>query len=185
MMRFGSLLFFLVVAIAAVSIGAPCDAQVFPYSAPKAPEFDADGNYVPPGSRAEARTPSVPQAPEVRRRKPVRQAARPRAQAISRQPAQVQARPQAPASPGQTQAPMQRQAAYQGGAGAAVQPQAQPQQMDCSQYPMKIANARSEVEMRQIARYFLTCLMQNGWSQEQARKYVIDTIQSTYKVGRR
>jgi hypothetical protein len=80
---------------------------------------------------------------------------------------------------------LQRQAAYQGGAGTAVQPQPQPQQLDCSHYPIKIANARTQVEMQQIARYFLTCLMQNGWSQKQATEYVINTIESTFKVGRR
>lgn len=176
-MKYGSLLFFVVAVIAALSIESPSNAQVFPYSAPKAPEFDANGNYVPPGSRSQAVPASVPKAPTVGNRQPARQATRPRAQAISRQPSQNQA----PVAPQQGQMPMQRQAAYSGAPGV-QQPR---QQNSCAQYPMQIMNARSEVEMRQIARYFLTCLMQQGWSQQQAKDQVVRTIESTFKVGRR
>ena len=55
---------------------------------------------------------------------------------------------------------------------------------DCSSYPMMIAQARSETEMRAVAQMYLTCLLKSGWNMEQARSHVITTIESTYRLAR-
>jgi len=49
---------------------------------------------------------------------------------------------------------------------------------------MLIAQARSEEEMRNAARQYLTCLMQNGWDMETARKHVISVIETSYTYMR-
>lgn len=55
---------------------------------------------------------------------------------------------------------------------------------DCSQYPMMIAQARSEGAMRIAARQYLTCLLRNGWSMAQAKKHVISVIETSYRYLR-
>ncbi len=60
----------------------------------------------------------------------------------------------------------------------------QPQRVDCSQYPGLIANARSEAEMQITARYYLTCLLQQGWIMENARTQVIQTIEAAVRSNR-
>jgi hypothetical protein len=49
---------------------------------------------------------------------------------------------------------------------------------DCSNYPMMLARARNKPEMQSIARHFLTCLLQSGWTMDSARKHVISTIET-------
>ncbi len=60
----------------------------------------------------------------------------------------------------------------------------QPQQIDCSQYPKLIASARSEAEMQITARYYLTCLLKQGWVMEHARTQVIQTIEAAVRGNR-
>ncbi|MFH0824021.1 MAG: hypothetical protein V2B18_14820 [Pseudomonadota bacterium] len=66
------------------------------------------------------------------------------------------------------------------GPAAAQQPQAKP---DCSTFPVRLAGVKSEAEMQAVSREFLTCLLQTGWNMEQAREYVIRTIESTFGVA--
>ena len=162
-------------------------AQDFPYSVPQAPEFDRRGNHVEsapadnyeprrrvrrhsehvaPSNETEFRsvrpyTPNGPQpmvAPSQPRPEvpPVGHAARP-----APAPHQIQTPPPPPAQP--------------------QPPQGRP---DCSQYPMMIARASSEAEMRGVAQMYLTCLLKSGWNMEQARSHVITTIESTYRLAR-
>ncbi|MEJ2717095.1 MAG: hypothetical protein P8182_08135, partial [Deltaproteobacteria bacterium] len=123
-------------------------------SAPKAPTF---------GSRAR----SAPHRNTYRRSPTPRYA--PRRRAPTRQPPRQYAGPRH--SP-----PM---ASRPGAAPGAVQ-----QAPDCTQYPMMIAQARSEGEMRMAARQYLTCLLRNGWSLAQAKKHVISVIETSYRYIR-
>jgi hypothetical protein len=63
-------------------------------------------------------------------------------------------------------------------------PAQQPNRVDCSQYPAMIANARSEAEMQITARYYLTCLLQNGWPMENAKAQVIQTVEAVTRANR-
>jgi len=49
---------------------------------------------------------------------------------------------------------------------------------------MMLSQARSQGEMRMVARQYLTCLMKNGWSLEHARKHVISLIQTQTPYAR-
>ncbi len=189
--------------------------QGFPYSAPRAPEFDYRGNHVASspiepgvpstapagptrgtvGSSSKMQPASVSAAPVPPMAPEVGYSERPRVQ----MPAQVPPKPtgpqKAPMPPKTAQAivrtaqpPAPPSAAPPGTVPAASAPPpqggpGQPQMIkDCSHYVKLIANSRSEAEMRAMAREFLTCLMQIGWSAEDARKHVIATIESTYRV---
>lgn len=127
---------------------------------------------------------SAPKAPTFGRRyrdRPHRNVRRP-------EPAPYYAPPQPPSStypprqyPGPQQAPPV--AANRGGMPAPV-PGAVQQRPDCSHYPMMIAQARSEGEMRTVARQFLTCLLRSGWNMDQAKKHVISVIETSYRYIR-
>jgi hypothetical protein len=47
-----------------------------------------------------------------------------------------------------------------------------------------IAQARSEAEMQITARYYLTCLMQNGVPMENAKAQVIQTVEAVLRANR-
>jgi hypothetical protein len=127
---------------------------------------------------------SAPKAPTFGRRHrngPHRNAPRP-------QPGPYYAPPQRPSSahpprqyPGRQPAPPVT--ANRGGMPGAV-PGAVQQRPDCSHYPMMIAQARSEGEMRSVARQFLTCLLRSGWSMDQAKTHVISVIETSYRYIR-
>lgn len=168
-------------------------AQEFPYSAPRAPEFDYRGNYLGPGSEPpssqkdsshddgqvrESRgrsyytsvRPYAPQAPNPRH-------------GSSSSPRRYE--PTAPQRvPVEASTPVQPPPQVQPQPHPQPQPQVQQQPVDCSGYPMAIARARSQGEMQMIARQYLTCLLKTGWPQDQARQQVIKTIESTYAVTR-
>lgn len=152
----------------------PASAQEFPYQAPRAPEFDSSGNY---------RSSGAPQKKRIRTANRQTQPA-PRS---SRGRSAPKPRPISPKPPGATYAshnsgpgpqpravtasnrPAQRRAP-----SAAARP-------SCSEYPARLANAKSQAEMQQIARYYMGCLMKNGWSQQQAKNQVITTIEGVFK----
>jgi hypothetical protein len=46
---------------------------------------------------------------------------------------------------------------------------------------MRLANAKNQQEMQQIARYYMGCLVKNGWSQQQAKNQVITTIEGVFR----
>jgi len=169
-------------------------AQDFPYSVPQAPEFDRQGNHVE----------SAPTDPYVPRKRSKRHSEYPRNQADLRA-----VRPYVPNGSEPMAAPPQpRHEAPQTGYAARpaqthpnhVQPTSPPPSVtsaparqvpaaaqgrpDCSRYPMMIAQARSEPEMRALAQMYLTCLLKSGWNMEQARNHVIMTIESTYRLAR-
>lgn len=180
-------------------LGADVRGQEFPYVAPPAPEFDGRGNLVreaaKPGQYDSSgrQSPITPQAPIRMEAPPAPNGSAARLNA----PTSPVVAPQAPGYAGRqdTQSKPARQASvpqipdYQQtmrgpSPATSTQPQPQPiQRQDCSQYPMLIANSRSEAEMQMTARHYLTCLMQNGWSMDQARQQVISTIESTYRVA--
>lgn len=183
-------------------------AQDFPYSVPQAPEFDDGGNQVATPSRAapdRATTkrqhlsrpsvedegidyrsvrPYVPQDTQYQRppRSQRQEAASPAQRYPAPQPEQYGAPQMAGPMPVNPQpygpAPVRTPATA---VPAPVQPQERP---DCSVYPMIIAQSRSETEMQMAARRYLSCLMQNGWNQEQAKMHVISTIESSYRLTR-
>jgi hypothetical protein len=156
-------------------------AQDFPYSVPQAPEFDHRGNYVEPGSidetdgghRRRSRAYSRSNGNELRygEAKPYAADAPP-----------VRSRRHAPRVRGYVPPPPGPPTV------ASNLPSAPPPQMqqrpDCSQYPMMIARAQNEPAMQMIARQYLTCLLKSGWTMDQARQHVINTIESTYRLAR-
>lgn len=166
-------------------------AQDFPYSVPQAPEFDRGGNYV-------EYAPADNYAPRKRSRHHSRHT-EPGNETDLRS-----VRPYAPSGPQPMVAPPQpRPAVPLAGHAARPAPEPSPHQMqtpppppaqqppaaiqgrpDCSRYPMMIAQARSESEMRATAQMYLTCLLKSGWTMEQARSHVITTIESTYRLAR-
>jgi hypothetical protein len=160
-------------------------AQEFPYSVPKAPEFDHRGNYLGHGSDA------PPSQERSSRNGGQEQASQERSYYTAVRPYA----PQAPVPPqGLGPAPQVQQVPRPQRIRATAstppppQPEPQPQQMqqppDCTGYPMAIARARSQGEMQMIARQYLTCLLKTGWPQDRAREQVIRTIESTYAVTR-
>lgn len=198
MLRF----FFIGIATLFISIPAQLDAQEFPYVAPSAPEFDGRGNLLREASRPNPRLSSNPQS-TVPSKAPVRLEAPTSINstgASSSSPPKPVVAPQIPGYGGPQdstsrpprqasfpQYPDSRQTAT-GSAPLASKPtQSLPkpaQGVDCSQFPMLIANSRSEAEMQVTARRYLTCLIQNGWNMDQARQHVISTIESTYRLAR-
>jgi hypothetical protein len=123
-------------------------------SAPKAPTFGSRARSAP-HRNTYRRAPTSRYAP--RRRAPTRQT--PRQYAGPRHGPPMASRP----------------GAVPGAVGQAP---------DCTQYPMMIAQARSEGEMRMVARQYLTCLLRNGWSMAQAKKHVISVIETSYRYIR-
>jgi hypothetical protein len=122
----------------------------------------------------------------------------PRAAAVapSDRPMELSAPPQAPYSAPETNAPEprapkpRRSARQQPAAEQPVQqspeqaPGMAPGQLDCSRFPLLIAQAPNPGEMQLVAREYLTCLMRSGWTQDMATKHVINTIQTAYKLTR-
>lgn len=162
------------------------EAQDFPYAVPQAPEFSGGAAALPSGE-AEAEP----------RRKKKRSRSRHEQSPPSSwsdyrtvRPYVPQDSPPAMRQPAGPRAPLG--ATYHGRpTSAPPAPAATPppsgsvqRRPDCSQYPMMIARSRSEPEMREVAKQYLTCLLMNGWNMEQARKQVIATIESTYRLGR-
>jgi hypothetical protein len=160
----------------------PGDAQVFPYSAPQAPEFDQNGNPMPPG-RVESVQPD-PQAGS----QPQQNVA-PRDQVDYRSVRPYAPQDQASASPGSRRS---KRASNQGqyippnrAVPSSAVPPPQPQagaRPDCSQFPMLIARSQSEAEMQMTAKRYLACLLQNGWQMDQAKQQVIATIEGTFRL---
>lgn len=160
-------------------------AQDFPYSVPRAPEFDHRGNYLGPGSdptTSQQRSSSNGGQEHASQGRAYYTAVRPYA-------------PQAPdprqgvdAAPQGQQAPRPQRIRATASTPPAPQPEPQPQQAqqppDCTGFPMAIARARSQGEMQMLARQYLTCLMKTGWPQDRAREQVIRTIESTYALTR-
>ncbi|MGC8658922.1 MAG: hypothetical protein ACP5U1_07585 [Desulfomonilaceae bacterium] len=169
------------------------EPQDFPYLAPSAPEFDNAGSPVKGPSKSGTQNgigpkidPVTPdalktfgfgppvQAPE--QQTAVNPPARPNRGA--QQPGNGTNGPYMPPQPTVRREPEMRHPARQ---NAPVQ---QPQTVDCSQYPMLLANARSEAEMQMTARYYLTCLLKQGWLMENAKAQVIQTIESVTRRNR-
>ncbi len=166
-------------------------AQDFPYSVPQAPEFDRRGNHIESGPESEDNY-----APPKRSRHHSRH------RSHDDQADLRSVRPYAPNGPQPMAAPPQPHPAVPPTSYAARQapqprqiqtppPQSAPQppptpqgRPDCSRYPMMIAQARSEGEMRAVAQMYLSCLLKSGWNMEQARNHVIMTIETTYRAGR-
>lgn len=189
---------FLAAMVSGLYDGAAC--QEFPYSVPQAPEFDGRGNFLrkpeqsePPATRRASRQapstevngngvsyrterPYVPEefAPEAPTPIP-RPGARTQPAPPQGPPAPVSAPGYAP--PPQQQAPPQMSSIPQQGPPNQGGP-------DCSQFPMMIAQSRSEAEMQLTAKRYFTCLLQNGWPYEQAKQHIINTIETMNKAGR-
>ncbi len=172
-------------------------AQVFPYAAPKAPEFDTNGDVVsqsyentpaPQSARSVERAPAdesrvkpavaptrygVPMAPEVAPRRHSSRRTRDYSEPTTTQ-AVASRQPAAP--PQSYSQPYGPPSATPGPPGPApVQGSMVP---DCSNYPMMLARAGSKQELQSVARHFLTCLLQSGWNMDSARKHVISTIET-------
>lgn len=160
------------------------EAQDFPYAVPQAPEF-GKGGKAHSSSQDDAETPRKRKRSHYRYEQPS-----PRSWSDYRtvRPYAPQDAPPAGQQPAGPRAPLG--ATYHGTTSAPPPPTAAPpsasaqRRPDCSQYPMMIARSRSEPEMREVAKQYLTCLLMNGWNMEQARKHVIATIESTYRLGR-
>ncbi|MGC8602447.1 MAG: hypothetical protein ACP5VS_02020 [Desulfomonilaceae bacterium] len=194
-MRFCSrILFFVFLAYLGFNAFDCVEPQDFPYLAPEAPEFDGgipqirgpsksqpqsgigpklapvtpeamkNFGFGPPGEGGEEQVVSNPPGPSnIYSSPPTNLPGRTQKTLksnMAREPSQV-------ASPTRQNAPVQ-----------------QPRMVDCSQYPGLIANARSEAEMQITARYYLTCLLQQGWLMENARTQVIQTIEAVTRGNR-
>ncbi len=159
-------------------------AQDFPYSVPKAPEFDYRGNYLGPGSDP------PPSQERSSRNGGQEQASQGRAYYTAVRPYA----PKAPVTrqglgPASQRQPVPRPQRIRATASTPPPPEpgSQPQMQqppDCTGYPLAIARARSQGEMQMIARQYLTCLLKTGWPQDRARQQVIRTIESTYALTR-
>jgi hypothetical protein len=166
-------------------------SQVFPYMAPQAPEFDYQGRSLErtpagnsyPENQSSVITPPTPNwepknhstkrtRPQVAPPFDPTRRASPQAPEFGARPSRV---PYGPPPPGPA-APM--------ATAPGPPPAAAPPRLDCSQYPALIAQARSEVEMRQQAIQYLTCLVKNGWDQNTAKNHVISVIETAYRSTR-
>ncbi|MGB6065865.1 MAG: hypothetical protein WBG50_13760 [Desulfomonilaceae bacterium] len=184
MIRFGMVILLSVTLfLAGTLVAQVVIAQDFPYSVPKAPEFDNRGNQPGTGST---------EAPDSRHHRHSRRYPQQNGNNLRYESARPYVPENAPPAPtrrrssrshGYYRRPgppaMASQPSYQ----APPPPQVQ-ERPDCSRYPMMIAQARNEPEMRNTARQYLTCLLKNGWQMDQARQQVISTIESTYRFTR-
>lgn len=187
---------FLTVLLVFLTLGISedrCAAQDFPYMVPEAPEFDSPGSV--------GKTPT--ESPTIEQKKPFQSnpgVFKPKLETGAMIPTQV---PEAPLSsneyypqpprsgpvrgpsvenqPVSPVNPTQRPVASvpQQGSSTGTRPQS-----DCSEFPMLIARSKSDTEMQMTARHYLTCLIQGGWTMEQAREQVIRTIETAYRPGR-
>jgi len=195
-------LFIAAVALINVIASAQIRAQEFPYVAPLAPEFDGRGNLVRESSRPRQNLSSSVQS-RFSSQAPVRlevpsslntastsQGTAPRPVVAPQIPGYRGSNHSAPRPPQQAsfpQSPDNRRTMTGPAPLASNSTRQQPgptTRQDCSQFPMLIANSRSESEMQMIARQYLTCLIQTGWNTDQARQHVISTIESTYRLAR-
>lgn len=169
------------------------ESQDFPYLAPVAPEFDGSGVVQ---TRGPSKAPSSfgtgpklsPITPEAMKNfgfaPPSNNAEE---QVVSNQPSSNYPPPSTNGSaPSQTppRSTVRRDPSPTAGPRQQNGPTQQPARVDCSQYPAIIANAKSEAEMQVTARYYLTCLMQDGWPMENARAQVIQTIEAAFRANR-
>ena len=197
MVKFSLVFFWTALFIIGVLPGLNLLAQDFPYSVPKAPEFDDRGNHSEP-------EPADTYAPRKRSK---------RRSEYGDQDNQTDlraVRPYAPNGPQSAIAPPQPRpdippAGYAARSTPAIpsnhsqSPPPPPQQVypppqqptaatqgrpDCSSYPIMIQQARSETEMRAAAQMYLTCLVKNGWNMDQAKNHVIMTIETTFRAAR-
>ncbi len=204
MVKFNLVFFWIALFIVGLFPESNLLAQDFPYSVPKAPEFDDRGNNVEP-------EPTDTYVPRKRSKHRVEYAEQenqtdlrtvrpyssngPKSAAAPPQP-----RPGGPAT-GYAARPARNEPGYDfqpppppPPAPSAPPPvaSAPPQQPvaatqgrpDCSRFPMMIAQARSEAEMRATAQMYLTCLLKSGWNMDQARNHVIMTIETTFRAAR-
>ena len=161
-----------------VSTHAMC--QEFPYSAPPAPEFDDLGNLMVPG-RSEPTAPSQTRQSYSGQEGPTHRAPRdrsPRPYSPSDLPPRAY---NAPTQPPPQEIPYRtppRQPAPSPAAAPGRPPSQMPDRPDCSRYPVIIAQARSEPEMRAAAQQFFACLLKSGWQYEAAKEYIIKTIET-------
>jgi hypothetical protein len=204
MVKFNLVLFWIALFIVGLLPESNLLAQDFPYSVPKAPEFDDRGNQIEP-------EPADAYAPRKRSKRRVEYA---------EQENQTDLRAVRPYTPNGSQSAMAPPKPHPGGpaTGYAARParnepgydfqpapppppaasgpppvaSAPPQQpvattqgrLDCSRFPIMIAQARSEAEMRATAQMYLTCLLKSGWNMDQARNHVIMTIETTFRAAR-
>jgi len=186
--------------------GERAQAQDFPYAVPQAPEFDDRGTPGPVQSTdTESATPprqvrrsNFPHAVEVRSDpenrvdyravRPYAPRTGPRSAAVPSTTGQLDysSPPQAQyPTQASTRPPSRRSNPQQPAQPPPAEAQGpQPGQLDCSRFPQVIAQARSEGEMQLAAREYLTCLLQSGWNQDMARKHVITTIETAFKLAR-
>lgn len=183
----------IIAALSGFSAVDRVESQDFPYLAPVAPEFDSSGVAQ---NRGPSKAPSSvgagpklsPITPEVMKNfgfgPRLNNAAE---QVVSNQPSSNYTQPPVDgAEPTQTppRSTVRRDPSPTGGPRQQNGPTQQPARVDCSQYPAIIANAKSEAEMQVTARYYLTCLMQDGWPMENARAQVIQTIEAAFRANR-
>lgn len=183
-------------------------AQEFPYQAPDAPEFDSRGNYL--GAAAAERNssrgkerdrPPVSRESSVAGTYPQQQSERAQ-QDYLMAPGPLEA-PKAPVQYGTPENPSRSFGNFVPGQQPAYKPTSKPPpqvaatsrvippsaqsanvRQDCSQFPLLIAAARSESEMQFTARRYLTCLIENGMNMDEARQFVINAIESSFRVSR-
>lgn len=197
MVKFNLVFFWIALFIVGLLPESNLLAQDFPYSVPQAPEFDDRGNqiepeladtyaprkrskrrseYTQPDNQTNLRTerPYTPNGPQSAMAPP-----KPRPEGPSTGYAARPARnepghnfQQAPPPPPVASAPPQQPTAATQG------------RPDCSRFPIMIAQARSEAEMRATAQMYLTCLLKSGWNMDQARNHVIMTIETTFRAAR-
>jgi len=180
-------------------------AQDFPYSVPQAPEFDDRGNTTAAPSYAtqdgselkrqlrrqeedktDYRTvrPYMPQDGEEQPvgRRQRQEIAAPNQRLVA--PKTENYRPPQDNPSVQVNPEAYNQTPVRTPAVARQAPAKAEERLDCTMFPMIIAQSRSDPEMQNAARHYLTCLLKSGWNMEQARAQVISTIESTYKLTR-
>ena len=182
--------------------------QDFPYLVPEAPEFDARGNLQrsspapqsqqevgpsvrtePPRTAPTFANPPKTQIPRENQRYRSERREAPRTPSYygsTREPTPAAVGPAPRQVPPQVAQPNPNQPPYQQGPVGMPDPRqaAIPQRPDCSEYPTRIAYARTEGEMQTVARYYLGCLMQTGWDQETAKRHVTSVVDSWYRTTR-
>lgn len=197
-----------VVAAATIMVcSAMC--QDFPYLVPEAPEFDSRGNLMrsapapipqqqevepsvrtePPRAAPTFANPPKTQLPDEKHRQRAERPEAPRtpySYGSTREAAPAGVAPAPRHIPPRVAQPNPSPVPYQQGAMAPPDPRqaAIPERPDCSEYPARIAYARSEGEMQTVARYYLGCLMQTGWDQETAKRHVTSVVDSWYRTAR-
>jgi hypothetical protein len=183
-------MFFLVGAVFVLVLGL-CQttfAQDFPYAVPQAPEFDTGGGVLPPALAEEPVPEPKFQQPQPSQRKRSRSSTEHKTDYRTVRPYVPQdTQPPAPSYSQVPQPPISSPPQMGNPAVASTPPGPPPQmqqRLDCSKFPMLIAQAKSDQEMQWTARLYLTCLVRSGWNEEQAKQQVVNTIESTYRLAR-